>query len=75
MVVVDSCVISASGLVYFIFDSRYLEDGLDCFVGNIPGILAFSIGSVGVFLCWNYLLFPIVGIRRSRQVLLRSYRA
>ena len=23
--VVDSCVISASGLVYFIFDCRYLE--------------------------------------------------
>ena len=37
MVVVDSCVISASGLVYFIFDCRYLE--VDCFVGNIPGCI------------------------------------
>ena len=37
MVVVDSCVISASRLVYFVFDCRYLEVTVDCFVGNIPG--------------------------------------
>ena len=37
MVVVDSCVISASRLVYFNFDCRYLEVTVDCFVGNIPG--------------------------------------
>ena len=30
---------------------------------HLIGILAFSIGSVGVFQCWNYLLFPIVGLR------------
>ena len=29
VVVVDSCVISASGLVYFIFDCRYLEVTVD----------------------------------------------
>ena len=37
--VVDSCVISASGLVYFIFDSRYLELAVDCFVGNIGALV------------------------------------
>ena len=37
--VVDSCVISASGLVYFIFDCRHLEVAVDCFVGNIPGCI------------------------------------
>ena len=37
MVVVDSCVISASGLVYFIFDCRYLEVTVDCFVGTYQG--------------------------------------
>ena len=39
MVVVDSCVISASGLVYFFFDCGYLEIAVDCFVGNIPGYI------------------------------------
>ena len=42
---------------------------------HLLGILVFSIGSVKVFQCWNYLLFPIVGFRWSKQVLLRSYRA
>ena len=37
--VVDSIVISASELVYFIFDCRYLEVTVDCFVGNIPGCI------------------------------------
>ena len=37
MVVVDSCVISASGLVYFIFDCEYLEVAMYCFVGDIQG--------------------------------------
>ena len=37
--VVDSCVISASGLVYFIFDCEYLEVAVDRFVGNIPGCI------------------------------------
>ena len=39
MVVVDSCVISASGLVYFIFDCRYLEVTVDCFVGGMLSTL------------------------------------
>ena len=37
--VVDFCIISASGLVYFFFDCGYLEVALDCFVGNIPGCI------------------------------------
>ena len=63
----DLCI---STLTVGILRSRWIVS-LVTYQVHLIGILAFSIGSVRVFQCWSYLLFPIVVFRRSRQVLLR----
>ena len=60
---VNSYVISVTEFAYFFFDCGYLDVAMYCLVGNIPRcILEFSIGNVEEFLCWNYLLFPVLGV-------------
>ena len=73
--VVNSYVISITEFGYFFFDCGYLEVAMYCFKVHLLRILEFSIEIVEEFLCWNYLLFPIVGSHRSKRILTWPYIA